>query len=167
MTDFTTRRGATAGRATRIHPERCAQCHCQIIGGRKRRYCEPDCRKDARVDRARNHVLTTKEIKYRQDYQLAYRQTIPGIRARMRSQRKGRLNGTQGYRTREAYLAATRVTYRKRRKQQLAYARERNLRASTRSAGSCATCGVEIPYGGQGRPRKRCTLHHRGRGVRR
>ena len=168
MTDFTTRHGATVRRPVRIQPERCAQCHCEIVGGRKRKYCEASCRQEARADRVRNHVPTAKEIKYKRDYQLAYRQTIPGIRARMRSQRKGRLNGTGGYRTREIYLAATHRNYLRRRKQQLAYAHERHARLSVRSdPGYCATCGVEVPYSGYGRPRKRCPAHHLGRGVRR
>lgn len=165
--DFTTAQGATVARPTRIHPDRCAWCHCLIIGGRRRKYCEPSCRKDARANRAQNHIPTAKEIEYKRDYQRTYRQTITGIRAALRSRRKGRKAGTQGYRTRAVYLKAMRRTYRKRRKKQLAYARERQRKLSTRSVVYCVDCGVEVPYTGRGRPRIRCPVHDRGRGKRR
>ncbi len=165
VTDFTTRAGATVAKATRIHLDRCKQCRRAIVGGRKRHYCMVSCRKDARADRARDHVSTPKEIAYQRDYQLAYRQTIAGRRASLRSRRKGRLDGTQGYQTREVYLAATRRIYRKRRKQQLAYSHERGKYVDL--VPTCATCGVEMTYGGRGRPRKRCVVHHKGRGKRR
>lgn len=165
--DFTTKQGATVARRTRIHAGRCAQCRCEIIGGRKRKYCTPSCRNDARADRARNHVRTEKEINYQNDYNRVYRTTTTGIRAQHRSRKKGRRDGTQGYRTREVYLAAQRCTYRKRRKQQLAYCHERGKYAGD-LVPTCADCGVEIPYTKtSGRPRKRCPIHHRGRGKRR
>ena len=160
MTDFTVQTVVTAPRPTHIHSERCAQCHCQIVGGRKRKYCEPSCRKDAKADRARNHVLTAKEIDYQRDYQLTYRQTANGIRAQHRSQRKNRLNGTQGYRTREVYLAAMRRTYRKRRKRQLMYMRERQTKyVGTGLKPVCITCGERVLWSGRGRPRDCCPTH--------
>jgi len=165
--DFTTKQGVTVARRTRIHAGRCAQCRCKIIGGRKRKYCTPSCRKNARADRARNHVRTAKEIDYQNDYNRAYRQTTTGIRAQHRSRKKGRRDGTQGYRTREVYLAAQHRTYRNRRKQQLAYWHERGKYVGTDLVPTCADCGVEVPYTGRGRPRKRCPIHHRGRGKRR
>jgi hypothetical protein len=158
--DFTTTSGATLVRPTRIHAERCAQCHLEIIGGRKRQYCTPSCRRQARVDRERTRERSPEWIAQRREWQRAYRQTVTGRRGVLVTKRKGRLDGTQGYLTRKVYLASMKRRNRKRAKRNRAWAHLNQTKyAGTDASPTCANCGAEISYTGRGRPRKFCSTH--------
>ena len=164
MSEARPRRGRVFAQATRVHPDRCALCDGMIVGGRARRYCTPLCRQQAYVNRERTRERTPEWIARRKALACAYRLTVAGRRAQVKSKRKGRLDGTQGYLSREAYLASMKRRNRKRRKRSRAWAHEHQ----TKYAGSglkptCATCGVDMLYNGRGRPRKRCPAHHLGR----
>ncbi len=71
--------------------------------------------------------------------------------------RRGRLDGTQGYKTRAAYLKAQRRHNRKRRESKRADARRRYYEAHPeRPKPICVKCSTDIPYDGSGRPPKYC-----------
>ena len=166
MIDFTTTPGTTVAPPTRIHPGECEECYGSIVGGRKRRFCKARCRAVAKERRAcvRRAQRTPEQLDARHAQQAAWRASIPGLRSRYRSKRKGRLSGRQGYHTREEYLAAMARTNRRRRKSHRAWAHANQTRyAGTGLKPACVTCGDEVPWNGHGRPRDHCPVHDTAR----
>lgn len=152
-----------ANNATRARTCLLPACKAAVAIGSKRRYCCDKCSRLARnaLDRQRwkqNAPFRTKRLAKK----TKWRQTDQGRASHYRSKRKGRLDGTWGYPSREAYLAAQREhnadpeRLHKRRQ----WAHDRQTKYGSHTLPTCATCGTVIKWNGVGLPRKYCPPCH-------
>ncbi len=152
--------------ANRTRARYCRNCGGPVKPGSKRQYCCDDCFRTAKNRRyvERYHKPENAEkVEARNARKRTWFRTTAGILSRHRSQAKGRISGTWGYPTREAYLAA--MAEQNARPHRVERHREWAHLNQTRYAGTgevprCATCGCEVPWDGRGRPRKYCPPHH-------
>jgi hypothetical protein len=167
------RLGQTVVRCTaceRRRSQRCQDC-AQPVEGKAWR-CPP-CKVRAHQRTSRLHDRRNREERRRRERQ-RMRARPPEVKARRNAQkrawreanklkvklqkRKGRLDGTHGYRSREAYLAAQAKQNARRvdRKRELMRELARERSPYRDHGPTCRQCGVDIPWNRRSRPRLDC-----------
>ena len=136
-------------------------CDAPVTPRSKRQYCSDKCQRAKKAKQRRDKIASSPALQERERRRkIAWRKSPNGRRSYVRHKRKGRLDGTQGYPTREAYLAAMKQQNAKRIEAHRAWARDNQRRYSEENPPRCATCNDVVPWNGRGRPRKYCPPCH-------
>lgn len=136
--------------------KRCPVCWLERRRELSRRYEDLHRETRRRADRARRRRWSPEKRRTRALQQKRWRVTHPKNVALCK--RKGRLLGTSGYRSREAYLEAQRQQNRRRAEQKRIWMHRYRVYRDGKVP-RCRVCGEPVPWHGRGRPRARCTEH--------
>lgn len=137
--------------ATRARTCRNPECGAPVELGSKRQYCRQRCKTRKKyLDFAKRMKRDRKYRRRKLASKRAWRKANPMVMAMHK--RTGRLNGTWGYRTREAFLAAQEEQNLRpgRGEKKRAWAREHQTMKGRGELPRCRNCGTPVEYSGLG-----------------
>lgn len=118
--------------------------------GSWRQYCCAPCRNRVKYLKSRTKLAKSPRLRAKKlAVKKAWRDKNP--RRLMSYKRKGRLAGTQGYRSREVYLEKMRAINVRRAKEHRAWARDNQTMKGRGVTPTCDKCGEPVAYSGIGR----------------